>query len=193
MAPITASGKGEQAKQRCQQTQPQQRQGQIIGQQLVMQVDDAGGQQNPGAQQRRRCRPAKAKLPGDDSGQQTAGRFHQWILDADRPLAMGAAAALAQIAEQRNIFQRGDQVATVRALRTRPPQAQARCCIRCRLAEQFAALRPPLTLHDQRQAIDHHIEKAADHQAEQHGQDDEQRRRFGKQRSKAHLRPPPPA
>lgn len=78
-------------------------------------------------------------------------------------------------------------MATLRTLRTRPPERKRGSIgFGIGLIEHFGALRSPLPLHDQRQAVDDHIEEAANDQAKQHGYANEQRRPIYQQLPKSH-------
>ena len=83
--------------------------------------------------------------------------------------AGSAATAQPQEGHQRNILQRADGVATGRAARAGPRQAE-RVVSACRLAAQLSTLRGPFAFHHKRQSVDHHIQERADTQPQHEGE-----------------------
>jgi hypothetical protein len=126
-----------------------------------------------------RCQPpaaaAEAEMPRHQRAERRRQHLDQRIADADRRAAFGAAPAQREPAQQRNVLpgaigalqagqvERG-AIRLKRAARARPaaPSSSAHCCA-------------PLALEHDRQPVDDHVQKAADHQAEQHAPTERQR------------------
>ncbi len=89
---------------RGQQSRPEQRQGNAIGQQLMVNIDAGKRDQGPGDQQRTGCRGAEAKVPGYPRREQTGRQFYQGIARGDPGLAGGAASAQQQPAHHRDVL-----------------------------------------------------------------------------------------
>jgi hypothetical protein len=85
---------GKDAGQVEQQARPEQRQGDVVRQQLRIEIDRRECQQCPDEQHRAGCRPAEAEVPGCKSAQQAADRLDDRIARRD-----GRAAALALAAQ----------------------------------------------------------------------------------------------
>ena len=175
-----------------QQSAPQQRQCEGVGQQLVIEVDDRQGDQEPGDHHGAGGGPARPELPGHGGAQAGAQQFYQRIAQADARAAVCTAPAEQQPAQHRDVLPGLDRCTAARAGRARHDQVvgfvRGRCSGRRsrRRARQrrsggrriqFRALCPPLPVQHDRQAMDDDIEKAADHQPKGNGQHHPGRRR----------------
>jgi len=74
-----------------------------------------------------------------------------------------------QVADERDIFQCRYPMAAGRAARTGFGQRQGLVIRYGRFSPEFGALSLPFALHHLRQSVNHHVEEAADTQAEQPG------------------------
>ncbi|MNN75578.1 hypothetical protein D3C81_1918940 [compost metagenome] len=104
-------------------------------------------------------------MPGDIAGKHAAGQFHQRIALADWRPAARAAPAQQQPADDRDVLPGTDLVPAVRAAGVGKQQVEALARFLVLQFEHFTRLGLPVALHHDRQAIDHHVEEAADQQA----------------------------
>ncbi len=142
--------------------EPQQRQCQCIRQQLRVEVDERERDQEPGEYERRAQLRPKAELPRDRRGEDPRQQLDAGIARADLRLATRALAAQREPAEHRHIVDRPDRRLAGRAGRARCHDAERRLG---RLASrEFVALPSPLPIQDDRRAIDHDVQEAADQQ-----------------------------
>src|SRR5690606_12360504 len=95
---------------------------------------------------------------------------HQWVLDGDRRLAVAALAPEGDPAQDRDVLVPRQGVLAVRAVRTLDHDARRRRIVDLRLAQDLQAVALPLPFQAPRQAQDHHVEEAAEHQAEAGGE-----------------------
>ena len=86
--------------------------------------------------------------------------------DVVADMAMPALAAQHQPAEERDVLVPRQLVLAVRAVRRLDHDPRRRRIVDLRLAEDFAAVAPPLPLQPARQAEDHHVEEAAEREAQ---------------------------
>ena len=169
--PGTVSGSGEQMKQ---QSSPEQRDRDGVGQQLMVEVDHRQGDQGPADQHRGRCIRRIAEAPDQICRDHTAEGLDDRIAQRDRRAAGRAATAQPQPAEQRDVVSRLDLRFAGRAGRAGDKQVESgrvsrAGCRRRTVGKQRAALLAPIPLHHERQAVDHHVQETADQQAEQAG------------------------
>ncbi len=134
------------------EAQDDAREGDGVGQQVVLEIDgkqhdQRAGEQQPDDEQRV---PAEDRPMDEEDGH--CGELQRRVADRDAAAALAAAAAEQQIADDGNVVVPAQDVAAVRAARRRPD-------------ERLAA----------RQAVDADVEKAADRQPEQGQQRDVER------------------
>jgi len=159
------------------QPQPEHGQRDYIGQQLAVEIDHAQREQAPGQQQRGQHGQGGSELPGDHDGQHRREHFDQGVAEGDPCLASRAASAQGDIAHERNVLQQRERPGALRAMRTGNRQVErwgrlrALCCLKLQKLTTFP---PPLGFHHDGQAVHHHVQEAADHQAEQAHQDQKQ-------------------
>src|SRR6185312_817721 len=97
--------------------------------------------------------------------QRAGGEFHQRVTQADAGAAARALAAQEKITQQRDVLVPADLMVALLAARARHHQVEG-LFLRRRLARHLGALRGPLGLQHLREAVDHHVEKAAQEQAD---------------------------
>lgn len=168
------------------QAQPQRRQHQHVGQQLLVMIDQAQYQQAPGQQHQGQGPDARTGMPGHRHRQQRTGHLDQWITRTDRLLARRATPAQCQVTQHGNVLPGADRVVAMRAVGGGEGQVEA-LLLGGRQAQHFLRLALPLALEHDRQAMHHHVEEAAHQQAEHGRQGDEVRRLFGQQSPESHV------
>src|SRR6185437_6244180 len=92
-----------------QEAEPEKRQRQAVGQQLMVDVDERERDQEPGEDKAGRRGPCKAHLPGHRGGQDAGEGLDYGVADADVDAALGAAATEKEIADDRDVLQRRDR------------------------------------------------------------------------------------
>ena len=150
-----------------QQAQPEQRQGQRVGQQLRIEVNDRQGEQRPRKDQCAKTGQRRAEPPDHQGCQQPRRCLDQRIAPADRFVAMSAAATQQREAEQGDVLPGLDRFLATWAVRGWKKQVVAFVVVTSRCAGKFGALRSPLGLEHPRQAVDDDVKEAADYQAKQ--------------------------
>jgi hypothetical protein len=88
---------------------PQQGQGDAVGQQLGVQVDEAQGDQGPQEDQGSDAAIPNPKCQCRKAGQHGAEELDQRVADADRPAAMAAAAPEQHVAENGQVLEGADE------------------------------------------------------------------------------------
>src|SRR5690606_16463102 len=148
------------------QSQPHERQGELVRQQLRAQVDAGERDQEAGEHDRAEALPAEPEAPHATQHQQHRQQLDQRVLDRDRRLAGAAAPAQRQPAQHRDVLPPGELVLAVRAVRALDHDARWRRVVDLGLAEHLQAVALPLPLQPPGQAQDDDVEEAADQQAQ---------------------------
>ena len=158
------------------EARPHQRQGDVVGKQLRVEIDERKCDQRP---EQQACRDgdergAEAKDRGcrDSPGEQ----LDQRIPSGDRRLASGAAPAQEKKAHHRNVLERGNSMAAGRALRARHHQVVPGQ-VGGGLAGELGALRAPTAIEHLREAVDDDGQEAANAQPDQPGDGHRHQRR----------------
>ena len=133
----------------------------------MIDIDHAHRHQSPGQQQHCSCLPGETEMPSDIARKQAARQLHEGIATTDRRAARRTLATQGQPADHGDILPSANLMITVRAPRTWQQQIEALTDLLRRALEILKRLRTPLTLHHDRQAINHDVEEAADQQAQQ--------------------------
>ncbi|MNF98296.1 hypothetical protein D3C84_811510 [compost metagenome] len=150
-------------------------------------VDQAHRQQAPAQQQHGAGLPGEAEMPGHITGKHPAGQLHQRIALADRRLAARAASAQQQPADDRDVLPSTDLVSAVRAAGVRQQQVEALGWLLAVQFQHLTRLGLPVALHHDRQAVDDHVDEAADQQAQDGCAENKGQRVAGQKLENTHL------
>src|ERR1700733_2885003 len=173
------------AEQTQEESAPQQRQREIVRQQLVIDIDEGEGNEEPGENHRCQRRRSETELPGHASAEQRGERLYRRIANRDGRAAAYAAPSQNEPGQQRNVPPRADGGFAGRAGRARHDEVEGferahrqRHRRRIRMRD-LRALLTPLPLEHDRQTVDDHVEETADRKAEDHTGANEQGGRAG--------------
>ena len=127
-----------------------------------------------------RAAAVKPNVPDAGQGHQGAGELDERVRAGNGTLAVGAAAAEQEEAQQRNVVEYLDFLVAGRAGRWRPPQVPRRRLpvgggLFWLIGQEAGALLSPPALQHGGQAVDRHIEEAADGGAEGGGEEIEEK------------------
>jgi hypothetical protein len=146
---------------------PDQRQGEVVGQQGGVPVDPREGDQRcaeAAPEQRDRHR---AEAPADEREERPRRELDERIARGNRGAARRAARAQPEPARDGNVLVPGDLMAAGGTARARRRERERRCGFLVRDAEQVGAFHTPAALEHERQPVDDDVQEAADTKAEE--------------------------
>src|SRR5574341_449784 len=165
---------GENAAGIDQQPRPQQRQRDAVGQVIGVEIDEGERDHRPREEASAKRGGGEPIAPHDVSGERRGERLDDGIAQRNRGAAVGAFPAQEDVARDRDVLDRADHVAALRARGARLDEVVALAGRRGRAGE-LRALGAPLPLEHLRQAVNDDDEEAADDQAGEHRDGDEKR------------------